>query len=185
MNRIRLCAFAAAAMLTALSTAPAHAQSGPSLAVTLDFIAGKINAQGTFRYASTVTDTSGAVAPFTNQYVTTETNAAPDTTACRVTYHYKRVQDGKTVYDQAFWIPFGELVDVQVMSMEQNLRTGDAENGHASWMSQVSPPVFVVRSVRKDGGNELIFTDEAMADRVAKAIAHAAQLCGGLKPEAF
>jgi len=57
MRRIKLRTLAAAAaMLATLSTAP----GGPSLAATLDFIADKINAQGTFGYAETVTDTAGA-----------------------------------------------------------------------------------------------------------------------------
>jgi hypothetical protein len=46
--------------------------------------------------------------------------------------------------------------------------------------------VLEVRKSETKGANTLVFFDEQLANRVAKALVHAVELCGGgTKPEPF
>jgi hypothetical protein len=73
--------------------------------------------------------------------------------------------------------------DVVVMSRDQNMDQFDADAGHPTWSAKVNPPVWVVEVRRKTGPNAFYFREEQMANRVAKAITHAVELCGGGKEE--
>ncbi len=59
-------------------------------------------------------------------------------------------------------------------------------SGAPEWSFKIEPPIItlLVRKNTKET-NVLRFSDEDMANRVAKAMLHAVELCGGSKPEPF
>jgi CRISPR/Cas system CMR subunit Cmr6 (Cas7 group RAMP superfamily) len=77
-----------------------------------------------------------------------------------------------------------DVKDLVVLPEEQHLkqmRSADSESDRAD------PPVFVLKVRKKNKDFQVVlFSDEQMANRVAKAMVHAVELCGGGgKPEPF
>ena len=83
-------------------------------------------------------------------------------------------------------IPFKVVTSVGISSMDDDVARLNAKDGHAAWVSQMRPAVWVLLMQRSDNRtNTLDFHDRDMAERVAKAIRHAADLCGGTKSMPF
>jgi hypothetical protein len=121
---------------------------------------------------------------WSNKLSYTFSQARPDAAQCRVTFHFKIILNGQTITDSDDRIPMLVVQDVVVMPLEQDPNHRDPFWG----TTNVSPPVTLVNVRHLHGGvsNELIFADASVADRVAKAITHAVELCGGsAKPEPF
>jgi hypothetical protein len=60
------------------------------------------------------------------------------------------------------------------------------DNLCATRESRIAPPLFALAAKRpKQGENVFLFSDEDMANRVAKAMIHATELCGGGSNEPF
>jgi hypothetical protein len=185
---MRLTTFAAAACLALVPMlAPCMAsaqQEGPSLAVTLDFVRGKLNAQGMITYAGAVTDSTNGNS-WSNQWSESSTSA-PETAACVFHYHWKQIRDGQTQYDGDYASTLSAVTDVRLLPKAAVQQKIDADAGHPSYSFQMNPPVWEVQLIQGAGGYaHFAFTDQDIAERVAKAMAHAALLCGGLKPEPF
>src|SRR5580658_3199130 len=191
-NRIRSRAMPRQATLAAVIAAAiaalpglALAQEGPSLDVTLDFIREKLSAMPAIGYAMSTTDTSNNQS-WVNQFMDSYSNVVVNASTCIVSYHFKELRDNASVVDGDDLLPLSRVTDIQTLSRDDHVRQVSAEQGHPSWVSKTSPSVTVLKIVRSDNQhNDIEFTDPSMAERLAKAFAHAAQLCGGLKPEAF
>jgi hypothetical protein len=105
-------------------------------------------------------------------------------------------------------IVFKEVEQITVENIQDFLNRKRAESGHPEITATVAPPVFVVelsalkpvfsihKSISKgkkapqvsdttDKAVNFTFRDEEMADRVAKAILHAVELCGGGNKDKF
>ena len=155
--------------------------------MTLQFIADKINEIGTVNYVAFIQDTTDG-STFSNKSSLTYSQARPDAAQCTVWYHFKNIRDGQTTFDADSWIRMREVQDVVVMPLEQDITQANAAVGHPEWVvTSVSPPVTVVkvRRLHGGGGDELDFADASVADRVAKAITHAVELCGGGSKDPF
>jgi len=174
---------AAACLLSVLPTL-ALAQQGPTLEVTLNFIRDKLAAEGSVAYTSSVTDSTDGHS-WSNQFSNRISNIEPDAASCRLSYHWVLVQNGQTDLDTTGKLPLNQVTDVQMMSMESALQKADTVAGHTTWTSRVNPPIWVIHAMWNNSYNTFYFPDEDTADRVAKAFAHAAQLCGGMKAEPF
>jgi hypothetical protein len=191
---ILLLALAAPAMAQTHPVAPppqppdaAPASSGPSLEVTLQFIADKINENGTINYVAFGQSTTDG-STFSKKFSKTFSQARPDAAQCTVSYHFKEIIDGQKMSDLDAGVPLREVQDVVVMPLEQAITQSWAAGGHPEMVViSVSPPFTVVKVRRLHGGDSNIeFADASFADRVAKAITHAVELCGGgEKPEPF
>jgi hypothetical protein len=174
---------ALAALATAAPPACALAQDGPSLAETLGYIKDKLEAEGVVAYAANYTDTSNNNS-WVNQYTDETGNIRPS--GCVLTFHFKYTRDGKTLADGDYATPLDALTDVQVMTGETALRTGDAAAGHPTFSAQLTPEVWVLKLVARGGGEKYFYlSDQDRADRLAKAFVHGAQLCGSMKPDLF
>jgi hypothetical protein len=165
---------------------PKPADEGPSLEVTMKFIQDKLNDVGAVNYA-TYTHDNAVGNDWTNQFRVEATKVVADANSCRISYHWKASLDGKAGQDSDGWFLLKSVADVAVMPMEQDLKAQATAQGHPTWNSRIEPPVFVLKVHRADkGGNVFDFFDEQMANRVAKAMVHAVELCGGgSKPEPF
>jgi len=169
------------------------ADEGPSLEVTMKFIQDKVYSIGQVNFISYAH--SGITGQdFTAQFrLEISKPVLTGSSNCMFFFHERSVVQGELRHDKDFGIPFKDVEDIKsvekilVMSEEQNLKEKDSANGHPEMSSRVDPPVFVVQAIRSDNyKNDLYFVDEELANRVAKAMVHAVELCGGgSKPEAF
>ena len=88
----------------------------------------------------------------------------------------------KLAADADYSLALKDVKEIFVLPQDQNQNQVDNRNGHPDWNSRISPPLFVLIAKRPRGlVNVFLFSDEEMANRVAKAITHAVELCGGGK----
>ncbi len=174
---------------------PKPADEGPSLEVTMKFIQDKLNSVGPVNFVIRVHDNNATGNDSAMQFSGEVSKVVANPSTCRIDYHSKSEQDGSVVYDSDTWFSLKAVDDIVVMSMEQRQKELNTGAGHPSLISNVEPPIFLLnlrRTIRlangKDGktANSFSFSDEQLANRVAKAMVHAVELCGGgAKPEPF
>jgi len=165
---------------------PKPADSGPSLAVTMKFIQDKLNDIGKVSYVGFVHDTKTGN-DGTNTFTDEFTNATADPNECRVAYHWKVTRDGTVTADSDLWFTLHDVQDVVVKPFEQYQNEADAGAGLPNLIvSSTNPPLTALLVRRPQGGYNLFpFTDPQLADRVAKAMTHAVELCGGGNKDPF
>ncbi|MGA3026486.1 MAG: hypothetical protein ABSF98_17105 [Bryobacteraceae bacterium] len=110
--------------------------------------------------------------------------------SCSITFHF-RFDNGKGIIVEKDWGVFLKLVDeITLAQWDQLIEQANAKAGHPEVSAKVDPAVFLVVVKSRAGspfGGDMTFNfyDEAMADRVAKALQHAVDLCGGGNQEPF
>ncbi|HME56955.1 MAG TPA: hypothetical protein VKF63_01350 [Terracidiphilus sp.] len=168
-----------AAAQQAVAPPPRPADSGPSLAVTMQFIQEKLNHLGVVNYVGYNHDNIDG-SNWTNSFSTETTNVTADPATCRISYHEKRIKDGNVTSDKDFTFNLSEIQEVVIMPREQLLKKVNTRAGHPSWDARIDPPVSML-VVRKAEDTEwyFYFFDEDLANRVAKAMVHGVELCGG------
>ena len=182
MKRVLL---AAAVAMIGAGAAVAATQTGQGLDETLGFIRDKVAQQGLIYYSAALHDSANG-ANWGNQFNVEASNVTVDIPACQLNFHWHTVVDGKVAYDGEGGVPFGKVNQVVVIGMEADTLRLSVEAGHPTWTNKVTPAVWVVTTHRTSGpDNSLDFRDRDLAERVARAMRHAAQLCGGTKTEAF
>jgi hypothetical protein len=170
----------ACACLALLTAAPlASAQTGPTRDASLGFIRDKMVAQGAITYSANLHDTATEQS-WANSFTAEMSNVSVDVAACTISFHWKATLDGATQQDFDTAIPFPKLRTVSVVNREQEIRTQVASD-HPSWVSTVSPAVWVVTMKSAASAYVLDFTDQDVAERVARAADHIMDLCGAPK----
>jgi hypothetical protein len=165
----------------AVAPPPRPADSGPSIETTMQFIQDNA-AEGKLNYTAFVTDASQQSVGWSNKFTVEMSNLATDAGACRITYHWRAEENGKVVDDADYSLALKDVKEILVLSQEQNQNQIDSRNGHPDWNSRIAPSLFTLIARRPKGVvNVFLFSDEEMANRVAKAITHAVELCGGGK----
>jgi hypothetical protein len=160
---------------------PKPADEAPSLEVTMKFIQDKLNSIGPVNF--TLYSHVDAVGDLTAQFHDEVTTVVADPSTCQISYRWKEEVKGHALnLDISFFLK--DVKDLVVLPEEQHLkqmRSADSESDRAD------PPVFVLKVRKKNKDFQVVlFSDEQMANRVAKAIVHAVELCGGGgKPEPF
>jgi hypothetical protein len=158
---------------------------GPSLDVTMKFIQDKLNSVGTVNVVSYVHD-GVAGNDWTAQFAYGISPVNANALGCLVNYHFKQVLNGQSVRDQDAGIPLKLVENIIVMPIDQSLKEVNAKEGHPSLSTRTDPPAFTLRAVRSDGAsNEIFFQDQDLANRVATAMVHAVELCGGGNKDPF
>jgi hypothetical protein len=120
--------------------------------------------------------------------MTNETsNVVADPSRCRISYHRKEGSVGNTGTDQNYEFSLREVRQVVVLPYAQANNEWNAKNGHPNNITTSTNPPATELSVRRPHGEEncFYFTDEALANRLAKAFTHAAELCGGGNKDPF
>jgi len=160
---------------------PPAADNGPSLESTMKFIEDKLGSIGPVNYIGYFHDNT-AGSDWTNKFSAEATNVRADAAACRVGFHVKLTKDGAVVFDSDAGFRLKTVQEVAVETMEQF-----AKKERPEFAYRVDPPAFMLEVRRDDhGGNDFFLYDEALANRIAKALVHAVELCGGgSKPEPF
>jgi hypothetical protein len=163
------------------------AGDGPSLKVTMKFIQDKLNGIGPVNYAVYAHDDITGISG-TGQNKAEVTKVVADPSACLFSYHARAQGTGLETQDRDPEFHLKNVEKIVVMPMDQALKENAAAAGHPSRSFRIDPPVFNLDVRRTDtkGTNDFLFLDEELANRVAKAMVHAVELCGGgSQPEPF
>jgi hypothetical protein len=188
---------------------PKPADNGPSLEVTMKFIQDKLNEQGEVNY--TVRRSGGDDRPmkkmkkqFDFQRGVTPATASPgsrresdevtgavaDPRTCQVSL---RKGDG----DYRF--TFKDAEKLMVMPLKDALNRASADLGEPQNVEEVVPDIsallvqFKGKKLHRQSGRQasdelvlrLVFREDEMAQRMAKAMVHAIELCGGGSKDPF
>ncbi len=165
---------------------PKPADEGPSLQVTMKFIQEKIENVGPVNFVAYYHDNI-AGNDWAVQFMNQISRVSADPSTCRIDYHLYLQRAGQKVFDLDKWLGLKDIVNIEVMPLSQDFKGLSTKQGHPSWDNRIDPPVFgLYAEGEKIGRHYFEFSDEQMADRVAKALQHAVELCGGgTKPEPF
>ncbi len=181
----------AAAFAMQAGTAPSTpmpakpAAEGASLADTMKFIQDKLNESGQVHFAASITDGTGGN-PASLNLTQAWTNVAADAATCRISYHSSLAANEGVAAGGDAAIAAWEIEKIEVLPMEQFFALAAAKAGRPEWSVQVQPPVSVLRAQLHGGGfAAFAFYDADLADRMAKAMVHASELCGGGNKEPF
>jgi hypothetical protein len=159
---------------------PMPAADGPTLAVTMQFIQDKMNEQGRINYTLNTHDNAkGEDWPVYNISIQA-TNVVANPATCRITWHKVTTNGGKVGIDKDFSLDLRNVQTFEVRTSMYEAKMEDTANGHSELDKRQDPPYFTVTAKLK--GNEempLFFSTEEMANRIAKAMVHAVELCGG------
>ena len=163
--------------------------TGPSLEATLQFVQQKISDLGTVNYIAFIQDAQ-ANTTFQNTFADEFTNVQADVSSCKLRYHYKVTRDGAVLMEHDLVLPFALLEDVVVEPEVQRLSLASAQSGHPNLIATSTNPLVTTLLARGMASGRRFsqgfpFTDPDLADRVAKAITHAIELCGGGNKEPF
>jgi hypothetical protein len=204
-----------AALAQQKKTAPALPKpddNAPSLEVTAKFIQEKLADQGAMNYVLYVRNNQSGQND-SAQYSFEATSFNLDPAKCTFERHYKIGYNGGSL-DGAWNItPLGSVKQLEVMPASNWWTQELADEGHPMKTARVEPSFFILSlghprrepgeycMSKYPGGDRVAcpdftwmdrlgmtwsFRDEDSANRVAKAIVHAVELCGGgSKPEPF
>jgi hypothetical protein len=161
------------------------AGNGPSLEVTLKFIQDKLNDLGKVSYVAFEQDTSNGST--TNAILINEiSNIVADPGQCRISYHLKGTRDGHIWADENRVFSLRDVQEIVVMPLEQNLNEVQAQIGHPNQITSINPSLILLMVHIPHNWEDFLFSNADLADRVAKSMLHAVELCGGgSKPEAL
>jgi hypothetical protein len=188
VSTLVLTAFSTTFAQTAVTPPPQPAADGPSLAVTMQFIQDKMNEQGKINYTLNTHDNSNGEDWPVYQIGIEVTNVVADPATCRITWHKVTTNGGKVGMNKDLSLDLRNVLTFEVRTSTYEAKMEDTANGHPELDKRQNPPYFAV-TARLKGNTEtpLFFSSEEMANRIAKAMVHAVELCGGgqNKPEPF
>jgi flagellar basal body rod protein FlgC len=180
MNSSKLIMVAAATLMLSTAAGLATAQSdSSSLAQSMQFVGDIVTAQGAVSFTGTVHDSSSN-SGWTYSRKVTVSNFSPDPANCKLNFHFNEATPGNPDTDKDGWIPFREVQQVKVETLDEEVNEITAKQGHPTWLVTHAPTIYVVSAIRPDGAtNDMDFYDLSKAQRVAIAIRRATKLCGG------
>jgi hypothetical protein len=175
------CAAVGASAQQKVPPPPKPADEGPSLEVTMKFIQDKLNALGAVSNMMYVHDEiAGTDKVYKFRYEVTQVVA--DSSMCRLNYQFSvKVDEGNPAITPHS-VSLKEVADIVVLPLEQQYKKSAATGGHPELSYRIDPPVFalVVHPLKPEKWWHYFgFYDEDPANRVAKALVHAVELCGG------
>ncbi|MGA2003682.1 MAG: hypothetical protein ABSG70_09890, partial [Terriglobales bacterium] len=158
---------------------PKPDDDAPSLEVTMKFIQDKVNGIGPVNFVLYTHDNVTG-SDQTNQFKVEVTKVLANPSACHIAYHLKDERDRAVVHDLDAEFYLKNVEDVVVTPMEQGAREIATAQGHPSSNVSADPPVFLFKVRMTDKRYYAFdFLDEQLANRVAKAMVRAVELCGG------
>lgn len=165
----------------------AQSQSGPSLEVTMQFISDKLNDIGKVNYVDFMHNTNDGTDSTVNA-AHEFTNISASAQACHIGFHLRDWLNGTIKQDLDAGFNLKDVEDVVVEPMEKYLSQVDADAGVPNMLVTSTSPHLTALLVRRPHNliNFFPIADDTVADRLAKALTHAVELCGGgAKKEPF
>ena len=181
------------ATLTLASLASAKAQDVPPLAPlrgdaaslpdTMKFIEDKVTGKVNYivYWHDNITGTDSPPAKLTFEI----SNVSADAGRCQIRYHV-RFDDGKKITENDFGVPLKMVREITFIQMDVLAQRNLAKAGHPERSAKIDPAISVVMA-KLDTAHQMVFAfyDDTLADRVSKALQHAADLCGGGNKDPF
>jgi len=184
---------------------PKPPQDGPSLQATMKFIQDKLKGLGNVHYATKAQadDTS----QWADRFQPAFQELVADPSTCELTS--RSVVHGDKEYNWTDNLNFREVEKIEVMPLADFVNREHIQHGNPELLEIITPTVFSVNLVMATGKTEhhhfiatakigepsledtenktwaLTFPDEETANRVAKAMVHAVEMCGGGNKEPF
>jgi len=162
---------------------PKPQDAGPTLEATLKFIQYKLPSKVSY-IEHLHNDLKGTD---DSQKWTMETsNVSADTGRCTLAYQYQmnvgdRTDSGATRYV----LPLKNVSDIEVMPYEEAMNLKSAKGGNPELKYVIDPSISALLLNPGRGEIQFLFYDETLSHRVAKALQHAVELCGGGNKEPF
>jgi hypothetical protein len=189
VNNYRLFILGVSGALAQETPTQIPADNGPSLEVTMNFIVDKLNGIGPVNFVAI--NSGGSYRNSLNM-----TGFVADSNNCQLGYNSGNLRKK---------LDLKQVADIMVMPIEQYASRYFGATGQSSSDLKADPEVFVLVALPKGGwqvrktgqngpnntmtSNELAdfnFYEANMADRIARALSHAVDLCGGgSQPEPF
>ena len=173
---------ALATVCLVLVAAPQAFAAGKSLKETLGYIRDRFAAQGEVSYTMKLHDSADS-SDWSQSMTGRATKVVFSVANCSLSYHWNTSSDGKQIQDFDVTWNFRNGRKVGVVSREEEVRTQAINDGHATWTAIVSPPVWVVTLTFSDHAGVANFTNKDNAERFARAVDHAMELCGAAKED--
>jgi hypothetical protein len=107
---------------------------------------------------------------------------------CSIAFHFQFDNEQHTKnLNEVREVSLKDVREVSLAPLDQATQLVLAKRGNPERSVKIDPPVFflTVRTSTSRGGTGFSFYDEALADRVVKALQHAVDLCGGGNQEPF
>jgi hypothetical protein len=174
---------------------PQPAGNGPSLVATMQFIQDKLNDNNKASWIDNAQTARFAGMNWADTITHEISNVVADQSQCRISYHlftkhsvayrFIATSDGKNNKGEDSSFSLRAVQEIVVKPWEQYETEWLAKNGHPDTTVISANPPMTALVVRQPHGveNVFTFTDAALADRIAKAMVHAVELCGGGKTE--
>ena len=179
-------AFSASFAQQPVAPPPKPDAGGPSLAVTMQFIQDKMNEQGKINYALYTHDNAKGEDWPVYQISIDVTNVVADPATCRITWHKVTTNGGKVGINGDFSLDLRNVLSFEVRTSMHEAKMEDTANGKPALDKRQDPPYFAVTAkLRENTETPLFFPSEETANRVAKAMVHAVELCGGGNKDPF
>jgi hypothetical protein len=177
-------AFAMVAAAFAQQSAPrGPAGSGQSLAAAMQFIQSELNGIGKLHFTIHITDKEEGNS--TSQYIEEISNVVADPSTCTVRYRWWRSMHGEVVNDEDVSFSLHNVLGLSMLTPKQYVKhTFEKEKTSAdekqTYFQRFDPPMYMI-ATRDAQDNEQGFTlaDQQKAIRLANAMGHAVELCGG------
>ena len=173
---------------------PKPADAGPSLADTMKFIEKTLNNQEPVRFTAHVNYSPSGFAPSFMQTVTlADVHAEAQTCEVRFSMKIARISldpnnsFGDKEQFEPFTLRLKEASNLKLEPFSVYNAYGMTVNGVAQvgqTTTDIPISVLTVQPVQK-GGSVIYIADEEMADRIAKAMVHAIELCAGASKDPF
>ena len=159
---------------------PQPAVNGPTLAETMQLLQKELNAYGKVTFTVIERDEPGGPEHI-SQYTFEISNVVADSASCKVRYHMSSSIKEKVISDEDLSLKLHYVLGIRVRTYVQFLKEEDGidiENpdDQARGYTKFNPPMIMLEPQGADG---FVFADEAMANRIAKVLTHAVELCGG------
>jgi hypothetical protein len=141
----------------------------------------QLSSIGTVSFTVFGKDTANG-SPYQNATINQISNVVADAAQCRVSYHWKVWRNGaaQPAVDKNSWFLLHDVTSVVVEPLNQFTSHANVAGGHPNLVAtSTAPPLTALVVQMPSWFNELPFTNEASADRAAKAVSQAVRLCGG------
>lgn len=165
--------------------APPHkpAANAPSLAVTMQLIQKELNAVGKLSFVVHIFDKEEGSG--ISKYIEERSNVIADPATCTVRYHWWKSVHDDVVDDEDVSFSLRDVLGISMMNMDQaEKKQYEEEKAYPeekqTYHLKFVPQMYVVMMRKPEDNTEgFSFADKNQAERVAKAMGHAIELCGG------
>jgi hypothetical protein len=190
---------------------PKPKDEGPSLEATMKFIQDQLNGQGNVSTIHTIHDSLKGEDSGPWKYSWEISDVAPDIQGCQMSWREVHIWPNRywSNWDSRLSLPLRDVSRLDVLPLRDHYNRGAAKRGQPEHVSDVNPEVYaavvymsqgksVLARIHKSQGEkdptdedvrwtdvQIQFREEQLAQRVAKALVHAVELCGGGNKDPF